>query len=74
MDIKDIPAHAGSKSKYPWAEWAKIPEGKALEVTEFLNGRTAQQLCAGCRPQALRHGLIFRQRGERVFLFKEKQP
>ena len=72
IDIKDIPV--GMKQKYPWAEWEATPEGKALEVTKFLNGRTPQSFCAGNAGMAEKRGLKLSYRGERVYVRREKQP
>ena len=70
IDIDDIPV--GHNRKYPWEEWAAIPEGKALEVTKFLNGRTPQSFCAGNAGMAEKRGLKLSYRDKRVFLRKEK--
>lgn len=38
IDISEIPVSTRTR-KYPYQEWAAIPPGKALEVTELLDGR-----------------------------------
>ena len=71
IDIEDIPG--GPHRKYPWGEWAAIPEGKALEVTEVLDGVAPHIFCAGGVGMAERRGLKLSYRGKRVFIRKEKQ-
>ena len=74
IDIEDIPGHGNLGGKYPWEEWANIPEGKALEVTEFLNGSPSSGFTAGNRHTAQAYGLRLMKRGERAYVVKEKQP
>lgn len=72
IDIEDIPS--GARSRYPWDEWANIPEGKAIEVTKLLNGQPPGNFTAGNRHTAQDRGLRLMKRGERAYVLKEKQP
>ena len=74
IDLKDIPGAGERKRKYPWGEWAAIPEGKALEVTEFLDGQSTNSFCASNRLMAHQRSLRLTTRNGRVFIIKEKQP
>ena len=39
IDIKEIPVSRGNMEKWPYRDWARdIPPGKALELTDQLNG------------------------------------
>lgn len=40
IDIEEIPT-SNRTGKFPYQEWVAIPPGKALEVTELLDGRRA---------------------------------
>jgi hypothetical protein len=45
IDIGEIPGRLprpGSRTAYPYDEWAKIPPGKAVEITLLLRSRHPQ--------------------------------
>lgn len=73
LDIEDLPGPKGRNRKYPWDEWAAIPEGKMIEVSEHLNGRSPQSFCAGNRNMAKQRGLSLRMRAGRVYILREEQ-
>ena len=71
IDIEDIPRTVRT-TKYPWKEWAKMPRGQALEITDDLH--CAPQSFVTNRVQSKRHNLILILRKDRVWVAKEKQP
>ena len=73
INIEDLPGGPRNR-KYPWDEWAAIPEGKALEVTKVLDAVAPHIFCAGGAGMAGRRGLRLSYRGERAFVFREKRP
>ena len=65
-------ASLGGRDKWPWEDWGKtIPEGKALEITDQLNG-TLPKTMATRTATAYRYGLKVIRRGERIWIAKEK--
>ncbi len=67
VDISKIPPSGRHKGRWPWAEWEKIPPGKALEVTHLLNGMTAKKFSAN-NPTARKYDLVLFCRKDRVWV------
>ena len=72
ISIDEIP-HRGNATHYPYAEWLKIPEGKALEITEQLNGKTVAIVRTIIAQYLRSHdlSLVVMMRGERLFVARK---
>lgn len=77
LDIKDIPSPMmGRPGTYPFAEWAKIPPGKGLEITHWLDGRPPKAVVTNVGWYRRTHGGTLRavSRQGRVWIVNEAQP
>lgn len=73
ISVDDIPGNAGKRNRYPYDEWVKIPDGKAVEVTELLDGVKIQSARNAIHQYISVHRLPLRtvSRGERLFIVRD---
>lgn len=71
VDIDSLPLMHRGATRWPYDEWANIPTGKALEVTELLDGRKPRQ-SPPYRVALERRGLIAVVRGSRLWVARPK--
>lgn len=74
IDISEIPGRPGAKPKWPYDEWAKIPPGRALEVTDLLDGTPPRSLAVAVKSYWRRHdlGLVCMIRNDRAWIARPK--
>ena len=64
----------GKRSKWPYHEWVKdIPEGKLLEITDQLNGRSIRRVRGAISTYCRNHNLplVPEARTDRLFIFRK---
>ena len=77
LDVAEIPGnpvgHHGRPSLWPWAEWRKLPPGKALRV-ELPPGRTAREVARRIRSTSrMAPGVKFALRGEELYVYRPRE-
>ena len=74
IDVDDIPgAGTSRRNKYPYDEWLAIPDGRAVEITELLDGVKIVNVRATLHQHIRANRLPLRivSRGERLFILKD---
>ncbi len=73
IDVSEIPGYH-REVKYPYSEWAAIPQGRALEITSLADGRKPANMASAISimSKAKGLGLVVVRRGDRVWIARPK--
>lgn len=75
ISIEDLPPATNKGRRWPWAEWQKIPEGHAIEVTDLHDIKLSYAI-SSLRLTNKKHpewGLTIMARKDKVYIAKERK-
>ena len=75
IPIDELPPIQGHGTQYPYAEWLKIPEGMALEITDLVDGQPVVEVRTVIAQYFKRHDmpLMVTMRRERLFIVRKAE-
>lgn len=72
IDISELQPTTWTR-KYPWDEWAKLPPGKALDITDLVSEAVISSGGTGIRGTAASRGLKIMAQKKRIYVYRPRE-